>query len=71
MAPAGDCRFHVICENQFEGDLSSDALGATACLYAYSYLSIAGPDSFADICNDQYYWLREFMMDHPEAEAIL
>ena len=62
MVPAGYCRFHVICENKFEGDLSSDTLGITVCLYAYSNLSFAGPDSFVDICNDQYYRLRELMM---------
>ena len=71
MAPAGDRQFHVICENQFEGDLSADALGITVCLYAYSHLSFAGPDAFADICSDMYYRLREYMMEHPEAEAIL
>jgi hypothetical protein len=64
-------RYHVVCENQFEGDLSADALGITACLYAYSNLSFSGPDVFADICSDHYYWLREFMMGHQEVEAIL
>ena len=34
MAPAADRLFHVICKNQFEGDLTADALGITACLYA-------------------------------------
>jgi len=71
MAPAGDRQYHVICKNQFEGDLSADALGITACLYTYSNLSFSGPDAFADICNDQYHWLREFMMQHPEVEVIL
>ena len=32
MAPSGDRRNHVICQNQFEGDLSADALGITSCL---------------------------------------
>jgi Antirestriction protein len=71
MAPAGDRHYHVICENQFEGDLSADALGITACLYAYSNLSFSGPDAFADICNDQYHRLREYMMGHQEVMAIL
>jgi hypothetical protein len=71
MAPVGDRHYHVICENQFEGDLSADALGITACLYAYSNLSFAGPDAFADICFDQYHWLREYMMEHPEVGTIL
>jgi hypothetical protein len=71
MAPAGDRVYHVICENQFEGDLSADALGITACLYAYSNLSFSGPDAFADICFDQNHWLREYLMEHPEVGEIL
>ena len=53
------------------GTLVSGVLGITACLYAYSNLSFSGPDALADICNDQYYLLRDYMMEHPEAEAIL
>ena len=71
MAPSTGRSFHVICQNQFEGDLSADALGITACLYAYSNLSFSGPDAFADICFDHYHWLREYMMQHAEVEAIL
>jgi len=71
MTPSTDQSFHVICENQFEGDLSADALGNTVCLYAYSNLSFSGPDAFADICFDHYHWLREYMMDHAEVGAIL
>ena len=41
MAPSIDQVFHVTCDNQFEGDLSADALGITSCLYAYSNLSFA------------------------------
>jgi hypothetical protein len=71
MAPAGDGRFHVLCENQFEGNLSADAFGITVCLYAFSNLSFSGPDAFADICFDHYHWLREYMMGHPEVGKIL
>ena len=70
MAPAGDEVFHVVCDNMFEGDLSADTLGITACLYAYSHLSFAG-DSFAHNYADHYHRLREYMMDHPEVRAIL
>lgn len=46
-------------------------MGITACLYAYSQLSFtAGPD-FAELCADQFHLLREYALDHPEAEAIL
>jgi hypothetical protein len=71
MVPAGDDRYHMLCENQFEGELSADAFGITVCIYAYSHLSFSGPDAFADLCTDHYYRLREFMMEHPEAGAIL
>jgi hypothetical protein len=71
MAPSDDRLFHVICVNQFEGDITADALGITACLYAYSNLSFSGPDTFAYVCFDQYHWLREYMLEHPEVGEIL
>ena len=71
MAPSGNRIFHVICENQYEGNFTADALGITVCLYTYSNLSFSGPDAFADICFDHYHWLRKYMMDHLEVDAIL
>jgi hypothetical protein len=53
------------------GDGSSGALGITACLYAYSNLSFAGPDAFADICFDHYHWLREYTLGHAEVRESL
>ncbi|OYY80584.1 MAG: hypothetical protein B7Y34_05690, partial [Methylophilales bacterium 16-45-9] len=35
MAPSSEESYQVSCENGFEGTLSADALGITACLYAY------------------------------------
>ena len=66
MAPDSDTPFKVNCENGFEGSLSADALGIAICLYAYSHLSFS-----EDLFIDHYYWLRDFMLDHPEAESIL
>jgi len=71
MAPAIDTQFQVCCQNGFEGVLSADALGITACLYVYSYQSFSNQESFAQSCAQQYHWLREYMLDHPEANAIL
>jgi hypothetical protein len=71
MAHAGDRIFHMICDNRFEGNLTSDVFGITVCLYPFSNLPFAGLDAFADICSDHYYWLREFMLEHPEVEAVL
>ena len=70
MALAGDEVFHVTCDNMFEGDLSADALGITACLYAYSHLSFSN-GRFARVSACHYHRLREYMFEHPEVRAIL
>lgn len=70
MTPSANKPFNVSCENGFEGELSADALGITACLYAYSTLSFNG-DSFAGLCTEQYHLLREYMFEHPEVGSIL
>ncbi|MDP1927573.1 MAG: antirestriction protein [Thiobacillus sp.] len=70
MAPNADQMFRVSCENGYEGDLSSDALGIAACLYAYSHLSFAD-DAFAETCAEQYHLLRDYMLEHAEARGIL
>ena len=70
MAPSGDRIFHVICQNQFEGDLSADALGITSCLYAYSHLSFTDGDIAREYAR-HYHRLRAFMAEHPEVGAIL
>ena len=70
MAPASDEHFEVACLNQYKGTLSADALGITACLYAYSNLSFA-EGRFGRVCACHYHRLREYMMDHPEVRAIL
>ena len=70
MAPSEDRIFHVKCQNMYEGALSADALGITACLYAYSNLSF----SLSGIAREyarHYHLLREYMMDHPEVREIL
>jgi len=70
MAPAEDTLFHVHCENGFEGKLSADAFGITACLYTYSRLSFSGM-LIANSCAGQYHRLREFALEHPEVAGIL
>ena len=49
--------------------MSGDALGITACLYAYSHLSFA-QNSFGELCAKHYHWLREYALDHSEAGAV-
>ena len=71
MAPDDETKFSVTCENGFKGTLSADAIGITACLYAYSHLSFTDSPDFADKCAQQYHLLRDFMFEHPEAKNIL
>lgn len=70
MAPTSREQFHVVCANGFEGDLSADAFGITACLYAYSLLSFAADEKLAEECTRQYHWLREYVAQHTEAVTI-
>jgi hypothetical protein len=71
MAPDSGPSFHVSCDNGYEGMLSGDALGIAVCLYAYSHLSFSSNHEFAQTCAQQYHWLRDYMLEHPEAQAIL
>lgn len=59
------------CLNHWQGSLSADALGVTACLYAYSNLSFSNDEIFGKLMADHYHWLRAYMFDHPEVAAIL
>ncbi|NMM15471.1 MAG: antirestriction protein [Rhodoferax sp.] len=70
MAPRTDTIFKVNADNGFSGQLSGDALGITACLYAYSHLSF-GDGAFAETCAQQYHLLREYMLGHAEVKSIL
>ncbi|TNG01895.1 MAG: antirestriction protein [Gammaproteobacteria bacterium] len=70
IAPSTDESFEVTCQNQFRGVLSADALGITACLYAYSNLSF----SLSNVAREyarHYHLLREYMVTHPEVRKIL
>ena len=61
--------FAVVADNGYTGSMSADALGITACLYAYSNLSF-DEGGFAERCAKQYHRLYEFAMQHPEANLI-
>ena len=70
MSPRSTAVFDVSSDNGFEGQLSADALGIAACLYAYSHLSF-GDGAFAETCADQFHLLREYAVGHAEARAIV
>ena len=63
--------FLVSCENGYDGEMSSDELGITVCLYAYSHLSFGQESQFTDTCAQHYHWLREYALDHDESRAIM
>ncbi|MBK9325790.1 MAG: antirestriction protein [Hydrogenophilales bacterium] len=71
MAPDTERYFKVVSPNGYEAVLSADALGITACLFAYSQLSFTASPAFAEVCAEQFHLLREYMLDQPEAEGIL
>ena len=70
MAPDVDNVFSVVCPNGYEGVLSADALGISACLYAFSHLSFRN-DECAETCAKHYHLLREYMFERPEVGTIL
>lgn len=69
MAPKLDEVFQVTADNGYEGSMSAEALGITACLYAFSNLSF-GEGTFGEKCAQHYHCLFDFAMQHREAGAI-
>jgi hypothetical protein len=70
MCPATEVRFVVCSPNGFTTEVSADAFGVTACLFAFSHLSFGG-DAVAQACADQYHLLREVALGHAEASSVL
>lgn len=77
MAPRTDTVYAVSSLNGFDGEMTGDALGVTACLYSYSHLSFGdgltstGNGRFAETCAQHYHLLREYMFGHAEVRSIL
>jgi hypothetical protein len=71
FSPDNDQVFEVNCLNYWQGELSADALGIAACLYAYSHLSFTGTGAFPRECARQYHMVRAYMYDHAEVAEIL
>ncbi len=54
--------------NGYEGELTCDAAGIVACIFAYTYLAeTTGKDYYLDLYDN----LRNFAYGHPEAAQIL
>ena len=71
LAPEGEEVYQVSCDNYFTGQLSADALGITACLYAYSHCSFSRDEAVGRLCAQHYHWLREYMYEYAEVAGIL
>ena len=66
MSPDTDVDFHFQNpDNYSDVNLSAEALGIVACLYAFSHLSFKHHK-----LGDFYHLLAEYAYDHPEAAAI-
>ena len=67
MAPQSDNRFPVNVDGNCL-EMSADAAGITACLFALSHLSFQTNN---EKIAEHYHLLRDFALDHTEASVIL
>ena len=67
MAPEVEPLHLRIDANGYDGRVSADAAGITACLYALSHLSFGIDD---ECITRHYYRLRDFAAEHAEAIEI-
>ncbi len=69
MAPSTpNKRYRIVSPNDIEAEVSADAAGIIACLFAYSQLAFS---TNARELTDAYHRLHEFVGDqHPEAVSI-
>lgn len=70
MAPRMGNLYAVSCINGYKDSMSADALGITACMYAYSHLSFSSDPGFAEVCANHYHRLRAYIFQHEEGSAI-
>lgn len=68
MAPAGGPVPVRVEGNGYNGQMSAEAAGITACLFALNYLSSALEE---EGLPQHFYWLYDFAAAHPEGGKIL
>lgn len=69
LAPTSKPRFRIVCEtNGYEGEVSAQAAGIIATLFAFSHLSFRYK---SDHLADGYDRLYGFAAEHPEATEIV
>ncbi len=71
MAPESDHDYSVSCPNGYEGRLSPEAFGISACLYTYSALSFRNVPELSETCAEHFHGLRAYALEHRECQAIL
>lgn len=67
MSPPDEMYEIRIGGNGFQGRMSADAVGITACLFTFSRLSF---ECATDIFAKHFHCLRDFALDHPDADMI-
>jgi Antirestriction protein len=69
MAPVTDKPFKIeVATNYFSGEMSADAAGVVATLFALCDLA----NRFGEArLIDRYHWLRDFAIEHAEASLIM
>ncbi|MDP1870223.1 MAG: antirestriction protein [Gallionella sp.] len=69
MAPVSPAELNCVwTDNYFEGRMSADAAGITACLFAINMMANV---TFEDRFSELFYQLREYAFSHPEAALII
>jgi hypothetical protein len=68
MAPQRDRVSLYVPGNGYRGELSADAGGITACLFAFSHLSFQYRR--VEVFARHFHWLRDFALAHAEAGEI-
>ena len=70
MSPRYETVLAVNCSSGSQVNISAEAFGISACLFAFSRLSF-GYGTFAETCGRHYYLLRSYMLEQSEAALIL
>ena len=70
LAPSAPTTYHIrVAGNSFDGNLSADAAGITATLFALNALSFRFPR--LERFTERFYQLRDFACEHAERRLIL
>ncbi|AZK89887.1 antirestriction protein [Xanthomonas oryzae] len=71
MAPTTPERLRItVAGNEFDGELSADAAGIVATLFALGQLAATEADDTRDQFVYLFHWLREYAAEHAEARLI-